>query len=270
MQKQSAPKQSKSLKTFFLYAALVIFVISVSLAIKLFFVIQQSKFDGKQQFVVAITKGNVVGELITFQPATSTITVMQLQGRRMPVDELGKVLGVIPDATVTTNDTLPQGDPANTMSAIAMRYHMLKTNMTLVDVARLAFIAKKTSPNAITNEVITTPVNDVATENTIKKLISDEAIIGENKSVQIINASNQPGLGGRLEYVISNMGGNVVSVTTSHSKISESSISYFGESSYTLEKLHNLLGYPIQKLSKETLADIVITIGENNKGEKRF
>jgi len=270
MQNKSAQRESKSLKTFFLYSALVFFVILGSLAIKAFFVIQQSKFDGKSQFIIAITKDGTVEEVLNLQPTTSTISVLKLKGKALKLDVLGKTLGVIPNAFVTTHGDLPQNNPSDTLLAIAMRYSILKTNLTLFDVGRLLFLAKKTSPNEITTETIALPVNDVQGESTIKELFTDQGIVSDNLSIEIINASDQPGMGGRLEQVITNMGGNVVSVSTSHSKIAQSQIQYFGQSSYTLEKFHTLLRFPVKQLNKETLADIVITIGENSKRDNSF
>jgi hypothetical protein len=270
MHTKTAPKESKSLKTFFLYTFLVLFVIGVSLAIKVFFVIQQSTYNGKNQFIVAVTKNGIVEDVISFQPNNLTISVLQLKGKPVSLTDLGKTVGIIPNAYVTANDTLPQPNPSDTLTAVALRYNMLKTNLTLIDLARLLIFSKRTSSNDITIESVTLSKNETAVDETVKNLFVDEGIVADNLSIQIINASDKPGLGGRLETVITNMGGNVISLSTSHSISKGSKIEYFGETSYTLEKLHSLLGFPIKKLQRETLGDIVITIGEKDKESKKF
>ncbi len=45
---------------------------------------------------------------------------------------------------------------------------------------------------------------------------------------------------------------------------------YFGKETYTLTKLKKLLKFPVEKAGKESIADIVIIIGEDEKNSDSF
>src|ERR1700751_1284867 len=101
MKKKAAAKpQSNSLSTFFLYAGLVIFFIVISLSIKTFFVIKQSKFDGTHEFTIAVAKHGRVEEIIGFNPEAKSVSVMEFAGKSVGISSLGEQLGISPDAKV--------------------------------------------------------------------------------------------------------------------------------------------------------------------------
>src|SRR5258708_5871508 len=106
--KKSIQHEDKSLKTFFVYAILVIFLLVIALSIKAFFIIRESKYDGRHHFTVAIVKQNTVEELIGFSPATSSLSQLQIRNG-IQASDLGKVIGVMPDATVKVSPSFPEG-----------------------------------------------------------------------------------------------------------------------------------------------------------------
>ncbi len=268
MNKNTAANDRRSLKTFFLYAAIVLFFIIISLAIKTFFIIQQSKFDGEHQFIVAIAKGKNVEEVISFNPAMPAVSLLQIKGKPVSLASFGKTFGFIPDATITAMSDMQLGsDVAKTMTAVAWRYNRLKTDITIFDIARLLFISKK-AKNTI--DEITLPADTVLLDKKMVTLFTDEAISAENVTIQIVNASDVSGLGKRLERVLTNRGGNVVSIATSHTPETSSKIQYFGKETYTLKKLGKLLQFPITQLEKETIANIVIVLGEDSQNTTKF
>ncbi len=258
MKKKSAePQDSKSLKTFFLYSALVCILIFVALAIKAFFIIKASTFDGTHQFIIAVVNKDQVKEVIAFQPDPPSFARVAINGV-LSQDALGSTLGVIPDAyIIKSNDTSFLDNPSGRTK-----------NMTIVDMLRLVIISKQAAPQNKTQKEIKLPMEPIVSDRAISSVFKDEAVASENVSVQIINATQTPGIGKRLERVITNMGGNVVAISTAYRKETNSTIRYYGEKTYTLEKLGRIIGFPIEKLDQEAIADIVITIGE--KGEKRF
>jgi len=271
MRKKTATHESsQSLKTFFLYTALVVTVIIISLSIKLFFVIQQSKFDGQHPFVLAVATKGKVDKIIAFHPAKS-IAVLSITGKPVPLASLGKTLAVPFNGKIDVLSNVSSDvGVTNLLTDVVLRYNSIKTDVTVYDLLRFIWLSKNIAATSQTNESIRLPLDDRKIDEIVSQLFTDEAIASENVSIQIINATNTPGMGIRLERVISNMGGNVVAVSTLQKKQLKSKIEYFGEETYTLKRVKSMLSFPVSKLPKETIANIVITIGEDSKNTNAF
>lgn len=270
MRKKTAThEESKSLRTFFLYAALVFLLIALSLSIKVFTVIQHSKFDSHHQFVLAIASKGKVDQVIAFYP-TKSLSVLELEGKTVPLANAGKTLGVPLNGRIDALSALPQDNVSSLLTGLVIHYNAVKTDITIYDLMRFIWLAKNSKPASMTKESLKLPQEEREVDKTIAQLFTDEAISSENTSIQIINATDTPGMGKRLERVISNMGGNVVAVSTLQKKQQKSKIEYFGEKTYALEKLQNMLSFPVSKLGKEAIANIVVTIGEDSKNPTEF
>src|ERR1035437_4262802 len=100
MRKKTAPKVNKSIKTVFIYAGIVLFFVFISFAIKTFFIIQHSKFDGQHEFTIVIAKNQAVGELIAFNPSTPSLSLLHIASGIIPLSRYGKLLAVAADATI--------------------------------------------------------------------------------------------------------------------------------------------------------------------------
>jgi len=264
MKKKIVQKESKSLKTFFLYTGIVLFLIVGSLSIKALFIIQKSKFDGAHEFTIAITKNNRVEELMGFNPSSNSLSVLTFTGSPVTPSLLGQALGIIPSAKINATFDLPLTENmSDTLTSVLLQYGMLHTDVTLYDLARLILLSKNIPDNNRTIQQIKLPLDDGQIDKTIISLFTDDTISSENVSIQIINASDVPGMGKRLERVLTNLGANIVAVSTDQTHSSTSKIQYFGKETYTLGKLKYLLQLPIEKLNKGTIANIVIVIGKD-------
>lgn len=268
--KKSAPKETNSLKTFFLYAFIVTILIVISLSLKAAFLIQQSKFDGQNQFVLALTKDNKVKEVAAFVPANHTLSLLEVEGT-LPKDSLGNTIGIIPDAWIAVpSDALFKSDIADTLQGLLWQLNTTKTNVTVIDLGRLVLLSQSIPLTDRTIEKLNPKANPGEIDTIVNGLFKDALIESSALSVQIVNASGQQGLGGRLERVLDNMGMNVVSVSTARKPIVKSNIAYYGSDTYPLQKLKRLLQFPVKQMQTETIADIVITIGEDKKSTKMF
>lgn len=242
--KKSAQQNSYSWKAFIIYGSVVLFFILTSLLIKALFVVQKSKFDSKHQFILSIAKNNDLKEFIKFDPKKSEISVLESK------DEASLV---IPDAIVKSSFDLPLGaDVRSTLRTIILKYNLVETDLTILDLTRLTIFSYKTKPQ-------------LEDENSFKNFFTDEAISEENITVEIINASEIGGMGRRVESVLDAMGSNIVAVTTARNQEKLSKIKYFGEETYTVQKLEKLLKFPTEKSEREGIADIVIVLGEDSK-----
>lgn len=261
----------KSLKTFFLYSVAVVIVIIIALLIKFFFVVRSSIFDGAHQFVIAVSQERKVVEIVSYDPSSDSTSVLQLQNSNLTLPTFGETLGILPNTTFNFRTVGPlTKDATQLVWQMIRQYRSAETNMTFLDLIRL-FLFSRSVPQ-INKQVqsVTLPLNQLESNNLIISLFTDQTMSSENTTIQIINGTDISGLGGRLERVLANQGANVVSVITAENPLQQSTIQYYGSSSYTLTKLMHLLNFPVSKLDQQGVADIVITIGEDEKNETGF
>lgn len=240
--RKSAQTDNKSLKMFFVFSGVVLFFVLISLLIKVIFVIQQSKFDRKHQFVLSLYQDSKIKEIIKFSPQENKTFVLDVTKNNIEI---------IPDAKVDYRFDLQLGpDVAKTMRDIVFRYNSVSTNLTIFDLVRLTILSHKASVEKIDSF---TTVN----------FFLDESIVSENTTIQIINGSAVAGEGKKLEDALNNLGFNVISVTTSREEEKFSKVQYTGIESYTARKLKNILGFNLEKTDKAGIADIIVIIGKN-------
>jgi hypothetical protein len=272
MKRKSSPTPaSKSLKTFYLYALLVIAAIGISFVIKAIIIFQQSKFDGRHHFTIAITQNNHVKEVIAFSPQVPALAVLDMKDNAVAYATLAAYYGISTDAQVdVSSDIAIDGDVAATLWQIVRHYPTVKTNATIVDLIRLNILAKNVIPNnKIIRDIELTKKNP-ENNTIISRALNDPSLSSENVSIQIINATDVTGFGQRLGRVLTNMGANVVEVSTDNTTQSKSEIRYYGEPTYTLEEVKRLLKYPSTPVTREPIANIVIILGEDSINTSQF
>ncbi|MEK7571316.1 MAG: LytR C-terminal domain-containing protein [Patescibacteria group bacterium] len=268
MKSHAASATSTSIKTFVIYTVVVIFVLTLALGIKAFAVFQQNKFDGQEQFTLGIIEGRYVKQIVTFSPADELITVLPIEKKE--TKESFKAYSIKPDAWITLSGSSIPKDIGQVLTGSLWDMRHTKTELTIFDIGRLWLITKRVPEGNKIALSLTADMSEVEREKLIKKALTDTTIIKEQVTIQIINASGIPGLGGKIESVLENIGGNVVSVTTGHALREHSNIKYYGEDTYTLERLQQLLGFPMAPLQQETIAQIVITLGKDAKKTELF
>lgn len=268
------PQDGKSLKTFFIYAVVVLVLIALSLTWKAVLIFQQSKYTD-QHFTLAVAQEDKVKEILIFNPQDSSMSVVMIKDSVIPLGALAQKTAILTDGKINITDknySLTDKDVPDILFDVALRYPTVKTDITIFDVLRLGFYAKNLPPNKqILEEVTSAQLSeDLQLQKTLITLFSDERVATENISVQVINATGVPGIAQRLEKVLTLQGANVVAVTTAQKKESRSQIKYYGSETYTLAKINKMLEFPVSTLANETIADIVIIIGENSKGTSKY
>lgn len=259
---------TKSLKTFFLYSVIVLLVIVISLSFKTYQIVKNSIFDGKNQFLFVETKGLEVKHIFLFDPESQDISVVQLIGKPVVVSSLGKTLGLIPNTMVLiSSDFESDGSPTKLLTEMALKKQQFETNMTLYDTIRLLFLAQN---KELTMYKLQLPRDQQAIDSVIRQATVNETIVTEDNTIQILNASGVPGIATRLERALTNRGANVLSVKTSHSKEAQSTIKFYGEETETVKILKSILMFPVEVMEKESVAKIIITIGEDGKDSAKF
>lgn len=269
MKKKIEKKDNRSLKTFFIYTFIVLFSIIVSLGAKAISVLRESKFDGKD-INIAITQNNHVTSVLGFNTNNNSISLLKIKNSNIPISSVSKKTGIIVEGKINSDNDSANIDPEAILKSALLRNRPVKTDLTIFDLARLIIFSKNVpEKNRQTHEI-----GPTSKEHDIDKIVSvlfkDEIISTENVSIEIINATDEPGLGKRLERCLTNIGANVVAVSTPRVKEKSSKIQYFAEKSYTLQKLNKILNFPTEKIDRKTIAKIVIIIGEDDRSASRF
>jgi hypothetical protein len=264
--------KNSSIKVLVIYALAVFAVILLALVVRFFFLVSESKFDGKHRFTLAVVRNEKVLGLMSFEPISSTLALIVISSdKNLSFSKLGSAVGVIPDGYVKVKGISDLSDsPKSILQSIFLRWNSSESNITIYDLFQFWYYSNKVSSGSIYNQKITNLSDKDDLDKTIRLLLSDSLILSENISIQVINASEESGLGKRLERVISNFGGNVVSIDTSLKKEKISRIQFYDKESYTSKKLFSLLKFKQNRLKTKTIAEIVIILGSDLKDTKLF
>jgi LytR cell envelope-related transcriptional attenuator len=264
--KNAVRNSSKSLKTFYLYAIFVIFIIGISLLIKGFYIIQQSRFDPAHHFTLAVMEQNSVKEIISLQPQTPAVSVLIVQNGNIQYSTLAKDYGIVTDGYIQVgNSGTRLTDLTSLLWSSIIHSATWRCNLTIFDKVRFLLLIKNiTTNNKVTRNVTLTTQNSAGPGNALLiNALTDQELATENISIQIINATNISGLGQRLARLLTNLGANVIDISNAQENQKKTTIAYFGNESYTLDRIQKLLNVPVSKLNKQPIADIVITIGKD-------
>ncbi|MCL4382779.1 MAG: LytR C-terminal domain-containing protein [Patescibacteria group bacterium] len=164
---------------------------------------------------------------------------------------------------------------------LILSFQNLETNLNFVDLTRLWFSAKFTrfdkvkfvdlengpALNTLTladgTKVLT--ADQKLVDSLLVGLFKEQKIVQEHLTVEILNGTEKAGLANRLARLITNLGGDVVSVTNSQEKISRCQIKGKSQAleSYTgqlLFKIYNCVKIADQN---EARADLQVAIGQD-------
>ena len=92
--------------------------------------------------------------------------------------------------------------------------------------------------------------------------IKNEEIINERKDIEIYNATEIDGFGGKVAQMLKNEGFNVI-LTKSKEKSSASKILFKGDKSKTSERLEKIFSIVAQQKNGNSIADITLIIGDD-------
>lgn len=269
--KKTAPTESKSLKTFYLYVVFVIVLILVALLVKGFFIIRDSRFDSSHDFTLAVIQQQNVKEIVAFHPQVPSISVLVMQDTNDSYKNLAKEYGITTDGYVQSgSDSNLNSEMTSFMWQSVLHTESWPSNLTIFDKIRLMLLSKGITTNNKIVEKISLHNQTPQETTTITTALTDQEIADENISVQIINATDITGFGQRFSRVLTNMGANIVDVSTSQDTQKRTTIEYFGDPSYTVKRLEKLLGVTATKITTQPIANIVVILGEDKRITTEF
>lgn len=251
---------SHNLGMAFLFIGAIVVLVFASLVFKAARVMQNSHFDGVHRFTVLMPK-----EIVSFAPDDKSISVLKFSSSpSISSSDIGKTFLIAIDGKVVGNIS-SEKDIETKLRNLFFNYGSLSTNLTIIDIARLWFFTKSVSSYAVTTKEVVFPLSDAESDKIAAGFFADSAISLEHATIAIKNGTEISGLGSRLARFITNMGGNVLEVSTLEKETEMSLIEYFGQKGYTVEKLAEILGFPAQKAKNQTLSDITIIIGKDKQ-----
>lgn len=261
-------KQSNSLNLAGIFIGIVILIIVLSFLFKLVFLIQQSHFDSSHTYNLEVIEANKKS-IISFSPQNESISILHIQDSQK-ISDLKIYLGVPVDGElISKNQDFNYSKLFQSLLKTSFSFDAEFRNLTVIDTLRLAIFAKSIPSGSLFERTISKDNSQSENTSIIQFSFKDPTIKEENKSIEIINATDTFGLGTRLATLISNMSGNVILVNSKELQ-KKSKILYSGEKNYTVKRLSTYLNFPIFKSQNRGVADITIIIGEDSLENLKF
>lgn len=261
--KRISSKKIKNSTLIVLFCCFVFLAIVVSIIVKIIILVRESTFDNHHQFIVEVREGNQKEKIIAFNPNTNTMAVLDVSGVKNKSDIIGLQIPinaqlVLPDKARFSNvPSLLFGMELHCQNAQCVHINS-------VDLFKLYLFAKSLHGNAIKTDQISLPASQTTLTTRIPALFTDTTIYKEAVSIAIVNASGQPGLGTMLSTLLTDIGCNVIAVSSDNTQDNSTIQSTEINPSYTLYRVMQILHLQSQKMQKPGISDIIITIGKNH------
>ena len=262
----SRTKNGSNLKLAGLFIVIVLGLILISGLFKLLLIVKESKFDGSHNFIVSFVGKNRT-QVVSFSPQNRTISILDVESKYN--NGLAKILEVPIDGIINLQDS-DKNNISSTLLKSAFSFGASLKKITILDSFRLFLFYKTVQQNNIYERQLASSLNDAQKATVTTLSMTDTSVYQENQAIQVINASDVPGIGSRLAALIINIGGNVVLVSTLDKTVQNSKIVYFGKESYTVKKMSSYLGISPENSAQRGVADVIITIGTDKADSLSF
>lgn len=268
MRKKKVKVEKHNTRIAIFFVSFVCAIILVSIVLKTISVLAQSKFDGSNRFTISVSNDKNL-EVVSFSPNKHSISILRIEEENKDL-KLGRFLKIPIDGFVRASFLKTDKDVASLMSSVFFGFKDIKTNLNFVDILRLILASRTTPANNLLVYNIASSMEEQKVYKIVEKLFKDDEIEKENQTVEIINTTQVLGLGGRLARFITNMGGNVIQVSTENKLEKNSYVLYTGRKTYTVKRLNEVLGFKLVQMDKKFIADIRIVLGEDGKDPSSF
>lgn len=250
----------RSLRTLIFFCVVVFIVIAISLTYKTVTILKKSSFDGNNLYVVSFSYDKQV-EVVGFYPDGKKLTHLSV-GNVSANTDIEDTLGVLLDGHITLKKEFDSvNNAAKLLQDAAVFKRSAKGDFSAIDMLRLSFFARTLPPGNIESEEIRLPLDTVRTDELVLELFSDQKLMKENLTVQIINGTETSGLGKKIERLLVNRAVGVISVVNADKEQKVSRIEYSGNESYTLKKMSEFLQVDPVFSENKKIADIILVIG---------
>lgn len=275
MKRRKKKTEKNTLSLALLFVVLVGFLVVLSFSIRLITIARKSVFDGKHRFTIALVgsggeSGKKESMLLSVAPSTETVTVLRVSGLSAKEDESFfkiPVDGIVESPSVDSSALNEKSQVDMLFARLLVGFGERTTTLTPVDILRALVYVKSVPAQNTTFETFekSATADQGLQDKFVFRLFADADIIREKQSIAIVNAAGVVGLGSALSRMITNIGGNVVSLSNASANQKKTSVRYYGTKSYTAERIARIVEVVPEPLEKIDIADIMIVLGENNR-----
>lgn len=255
--RHSSRNSGNSLQIAVVFICSIFLLLFAGLLLKLFLLFSASTFDGSHQYIVMITGNQKEGAFISYNPSAKTASLVTVTGKIN--GDYASALGVPVDASVS----IPiSGDLSK------MTQHMLfvgkdEKNMTIIDALRLFLFVNTLNANNVHTVAISMPLDDKTRATVLSSVFLDSVLYTDNKSVAIVNATGESGLGSDVAHMLTTIGISVVSVTTADNDQQQSTLVATSDDTYTVRRMSKIFHIPVMR-KQQTISDITLTLGKES------
>lgn len=249
-----------------IFIAVVLGLIFLSFTVKLAFVIKSSRFDGNHKFNVLI-KGNNEEDVVSFSPNPRSISILKIVNSS---SDLANTLAVPIDGMIDVKGDLNIKDLVTILFKSELHLGNKVRKLTFLDLLRLILLSRTVSSSSIYLREFSNNLSNAQKDTVISLTFTDPSVYEENQSIEIINATAVNGLGAKLALFITNIGGNPILISNSDRQETTSKIIYFGQESYTVNRLSSYFNIQKEKASQKGIADVIIVVGKDIFGKPGF
>lgn len=256
MRTKKNPGKNTPLAIFFFLIILGAIVLSIFL--KALVIFEGSKFKNEGNFSIFVSDKKQ-GIILSFNKDDNSVYIISIDKK---VDDIYKLVEV-PIAAKYEDEEIDLGESVSSLTSdMLFNIPRNKSNLNVLDGIRIFLMGKTVNPRDIKNTTVDT-TSESKLDSEIYAYFSDSKIKNEAISVEVVNATGEQGVGGRYARLVSNMGGNVVLVSTENE--SGKSGIFAGDDSYTTKRLGQVLNFQFKKTSISKIADITVVIGKDYK-----
>lgn len=256
MRKRPSAHTSNTLGFALFIGSLIGLLIIVALGIKFYLLISQSTFDGKHQYVLEVQEPSQE-RFVIFNPDNQSVRMVLVKGKISGNPALS--LGIPVDGVFRS--------PTDISSVSSLTGTLLfggsedKKTITSLDALNLFVFVHTTDIGKVPSETIRTSEDSTSQNTALSKVLVDSTLYNEGKTIAVVNGTSISGLANRVSRLITDIGGDVISVTTSVNTVPTSSVGYTGQQTYTAKRLAHILHLPLVQLPGQSISDITVTLG---------
>ncbi|HKC14939.1 MAG TPA: LytR C-terminal domain-containing protein [Patescibacteria group bacterium] len=246
------------------FSFIVVGLIFFSFFLRILLLLGESKFDGVNSFT-AVAKEQNLRQVINFSPKSQSISILNLKD--YDNQNLAKSLEIPIDGGFSSFEPLTAKNLSTQLSKNIFNLQNQK-ELNFLDFLRLFLFTNTVKLSSINEETISKKTNNQNLLSITSSFFADPAILEEKQNIEIINATETPGLGNRLANLLTNMGGNVILVTTED--LQDKSQVQYVKKTYTAQRIARVLGFKLSETKKKSIPDVIIIIGSDSLNSLKF
>lgn len=257
MRQRTSARKEQNWGILLLFFIFCVLLIGIGIAIKAYLLFASSTFDGTHQGVLQIVnrKGDTE-EIVVLDPDTNSSSLLHFSGD-LPITVHPLYLPV---------DMKIVGQDMNNLSDLGqyILFHQTPTDsINVIDRLRIFLFTFGVSPKNITQKRITLPQDQLPLGQIIGQLLVDNTLYTQNQTITVVNATGVSGIGNATAKIISNIGGDVIAVTTGDIA-THTTLVYSQQQRYTARRLAHIFHATLTQSQNPSLSDMTLTIGKDD------